>query len=364
MATFNFALKGLLAQGIGTAVLQFCSSAAKCVTMMPIGQRKSAAMLCTIALFGLTVSSILQDPSWLFTTRDLDVVELWSGVGSITAAARQANLAAQDFDILNNPAQDVTIQQGFLLAVRLVMRLKVKGLLTMAPVCSSFGFASSSHTKRKRTNFAGDLHSRSVQSGNMMANVAMFLLSLAVAREIETCLENPAGSMLFSFLKCHLARLPWLVTMYCDRCAYLSGKDLTAQPWKKHFKLVATGKWLSEAMRLCKCRGQRHPPLMDTDAKGNRNGRLEDMKLSGSYPRAMGKAVVDAWLKWQREQMTASLQQTFASDFWTEDHTTVVAPPPPKPATEHGVKKTAKSVPATASSKKRKAVEDADFFYN
>jgi hypothetical protein len=49
--------------------------------------------------------------------RDLDVVELWSGVGSIYKAAMRQNLRAKPFDILREPGitdrtEDITSPTG------------------------------------------------------------------------------------------------------------------------------------------------------------------------------------------------------------------------------------------------------------
>ena len=50
---------------------------------------------CSLLIFGLIVSSVLLRPS---VQRDLDVVELWSGVAAIVAAARAAGFTAMPFD--------------------------------------------------------------------------------------------------------------------------------------------------------------------------------------------------------------------------------------------------------------------------
>jgi hypothetical protein len=126
--------------------------------MVPGHQQKAAlALACTITLFArYSANSILADPELHKHPRDLDVVELWAGVQSVTLAARAWGLQAESFDILQNNQNDITTHSGFLKAVALVMRLKPQGLLAMAPVCSSFVFASSSVTLRSKANFAGD----------------------------------------------------------------------------------------------------------------------------------------------------------------------------------------------------------------
>ena len=50
---------------------------------------------CSLLMFNLTVSSVLDMAS---DQRDLDVVEWWSGVAAIVAAARAAGFTAMPFD--------------------------------------------------------------------------------------------------------------------------------------------------------------------------------------------------------------------------------------------------------------------------
>lgn len=58
------------------------------------------------------------------TERNLDFVEIFSGVGELTAQMRCAGLAAQDFELNNNPlTEDICSDLGFLNAVHLVSQL-------------------------------------------------------------------------------------------------------------------------------------------------------------------------------------------------------------------------------------------------
>ena len=80
--------------------------------------------------------------------RRIDVVELWSGVGSVASAARARSLAAETFDVADDPEQDILKKRGFKIALGMVLRIRVGGLLWMAPVCSSFCWLSSSQTSQ------------------------------------------------------------------------------------------------------------------------------------------------------------------------------------------------------------------------
>ena len=254
-------------------------------------------MNCVITLFGVfTISGVLQDPQFTNLPRDLDCVELWTEAQTLVQAARREGLQAAAFDIQQDPAtRDITTCTGFTEALRLVMRLKPGGLLAMAPDCSSFVFAPTSQSGRKRGQFEGDASREFVCKGNLQATIAAFFLHVAVARGVEAFLENPSGSMMFSYLAGTLTTLFWMVKAFCDRCRYITAEQRATQNYKKHYKFMATGLWIHTAMQLCTCKG-RHTTLMDTGPNGEVNGKPADMKLSGLYPDALGAALVRAWL--------------------------------------------------------------------
>ena len=180
------------------------------------------------------------------------------------------------------------------------MRVKKGGLITLAPDCRSFGFPCCSQTGRRKGAFQGNTEKEVVSQGNRMALTAMFLFFLALERGCHVIMENPAGSMLFSFLKMHIEALqqvhPECTWFYLDRCAYAKVRPT----WKKHFKFLCDSSWLGTAVRTCSCPGERHLPLMDRvekDGKVQVNGRCTegDMKKSGQYPAELGEAIVLAW---------------------------------------------------------------------
>ena len=108
------------------------------------GRTKIALQTCTLVLFGHTIEEFLDSA----VLRDLDVFEVWAGVGSIVKAARRHKLNAASMEILDDSSQDASSASGFMNAVRLVLSLKIGGLLWLAPVCSSFVWLSSSVCKR------------------------------------------------------------------------------------------------------------------------------------------------------------------------------------------------------------------------
>jgi hypothetical protein len=107
--------------------------------MLP-GQILDAARSCSVVIFGLTVADILAGGSWKPIRRDLDVLEVWSGVSSVQRAATLSGLAAAAFDVVHGPEQDLMTEQGFHNVLRLALRLRPE--LRRPAVCNVQSFGS------------------------------------------------------------------------------------------------------------------------------------------------------------------------------------------------------------------------------
>ena len=250
---------------------------------------------CRLTIFCFTVASILDNVHWARQPRSYDVGEFWAGVGSVARSATAQGLRA--FTVEKEDAegqqQDLLTEAGFLLGVERVMQLKPGGLLVMGPVCSSWVFANTANTGRTRHNWAGNSDYEPVATGNLTAQIACFFLYLCVAREVHAVIENPAGSMLFSYLRPHLAPLRFLSTVCTPRCAFSS--EALGLRFLKKFKFLATGTWVQSMARECPCQGLGHAPLMSVDAQGRRTGIAEAMRQSQAYPVQLGAAMIHAW---------------------------------------------------------------------
>lgn len=261
------------------------------------------AMYVNIVLFGrYSVQGVLNDPEWASLARDLDVVELWSGVESVVQAARRKGYRAAPFDLNRIPGttdvagpftEDITSEVGFKAALCLVLRVRESGLVGMAPVCSSWVFANTANTKRNRDNYEGNEDYPAVRQGNQMAQTAAFLMSVALARDVHVYIENPAGSMLFSYLRPMLGMYENLHYSTADRCAY--SREPFGKRCKKPYKFLSSGPWLGPSLLPCACPSRTHLQLMMTDGKGHVTGNLPLMQMSASYPAALGRAIIRAW---------------------------------------------------------------------
>lgn len=270
---------------------------------------EAMAKACTLKVFGLSVSQVLESAP---DGRDLDVVELWSGVGSIVSAAKAAGLAAAPFDKHRDhgvtdtadpsTTEDILLEAGFLRALGLVLRLRLGGLLWMAPVCSSWIFLNLAQTKRTRLHgpkFSGDERYVPVQQGNQMAEIAAFLFLIAALRGVHAVIENPAGSMMFSYeafaTACGLWRERfWAVVPYCSFSTANLGERLG-----KRFKLMGTHPWVRRLALPCLCPGRVHKALHTlkfVNGKRRVTGCKQALKDSAAYPPNMGTAIIDAWM--------------------------------------------------------------------
>lgn len=268
---------------------------------------------CSLVLFGFSVQDVLQSNALTSLPRNLDVLELWSGQATVCNAARNRGLAAEPFDKIRIPGktdrpgrecEDILHKDGFMKALKLVMRLKPRGLLWQGTQCSSFVFADSSNCKRKRGNVEGDLSYQPVVDGNAMANTAAFFMVLCVMRGVQVVLENPAGSQLFEYIRPTTDLIKGLRTQICHRCAYDDNPYPRIGP--KAYKFLGTSPWIQQVNQKCSCpvppAGKlRHQKIMERNAAGGLCG-TSVMGASAAYPKLLGEAIVEAWITWRAFQ--------------------------------------------------------------
>jgi hypothetical protein len=284
-------------------------------------RHSTAVQACRLTLFGWTVTSVLSNHKLVNLTRDLDVVELWCGVGSVVRAALQRGQRAVGFDKIKSKEQDLTTKDGFEAALILVLRLVIGGLLWEAPVCSSFGFANSSRCKRNELNPYGDTNYGQVRQGNLMADIAMFFMTIAWARNVDVAMENPNGSWLFKLPHVEsIGRALGCAHQSANRCAYCD-RPAGAKYWKPYtFMAVSCGNdaggargdrgargagdWILGVDGKCSCprahgsKGKRvHTELMKSTRNGQgRTGISDRLTESAAYPERLGEAIVLSWL--------------------------------------------------------------------
>ena len=278
-----------------------------------------ALRACGYTVHGHTIGEFLD----VAVERDISVLEFWAGVGAIAGCAEERGLVAHAIEKEAAPLDhrlDLLSAIGFLHAVALVLRLKIGGLLWLAPVCSSFCWLSLSQTKRSPENdFRGDQTKENVREGNFGAEVASFFFVLAWARSAEVCLENPPGSKLWKYppLKHMESTLMPLCTAVVNRCVFDTAP--IGEKYGKQYKFLATGAW-AESKTLtakCSCPNRVHRKLVDQLGEGAVRGRPADLIASQAYPKKLGVAIVDAWQSaplWAAWQEALSILPSLSSD--------------------------------------------------
>ena len=240
--------------------------------------------------FGACLTKTLFDANNQGIIRDLDVVELWSGVGSIASAAQKAGYKAATVDLKNG--EDLTTREGFEDAVSKVLRLKPGGLLSMRIERRSFVFLNSSNCKRNYYNqYAGDTKYEPVKTGNLFANEGKFFADLGFARDLIVVIENPPASTLWSYLPANfMKKLPF--SAVCNRCAFDDTPD--GQRLSKKYKFFSNAPWITALQCPCTCWGD-HISLT-TYKDGQITGKPELLKESEAYPARLGEELVNAWM--------------------------------------------------------------------
>ena len=251
--------------------------------------------VCGLVIFGLQVWDIMDWPA----ERNLDVCELWSGVGAVAGAARIRALSAQEFDKARTPMEDITSLSGFRQALQYVLSLREGGLLMMAPVCSSFVWLNSSRCMRTAENhFAGRVSYEPVHTGNVMGEMAAFLFAVAWARGAHVVLENPPASHLWDYLP--VKRVLEAINSHTPlhhivtyRCAFDDAPH--GERYLKPYKFLGSGSWLERARRSCDCPDRRHRELA-VSHDGAVSGIRDRLAESAAYPPRLGAAIVNAWV--------------------------------------------------------------------
>ena len=167
---------------------------------MPSASQRIALQACVgLCVLGYTLETMLLLEMSAVQARTLDCCEIFSGVGSIWNAAAAEGFNALGLDDQISADMDVLTPIGLKKAVLMVASVRERGLVWIAPVCSTFCGLCSCQTKRSKLNPGGDSSSEAVHRGNMIAEIGILLWALAFARNCCPILENPLGNFFWSF---------------------------------------------------------------------------------------------------------------------------------------------------------------------
>lgn len=100
------------------------------------------------------------------------------------------------YELRDNPADDITTDLGLLRGIKLVLRLRVSGLLWSGTPCSSWTFLNRGTSKRCHGAPLGDVGCPSVASSNLVVTRMALLCMLAAARSVTWTMEQPGSSLM------------------------------------------------------------------------------------------------------------------------------------------------------------------------
>ena len=247
--------------------------------------------------------------------RDLDAVEIFSGVRSIQRACVRRGLRAEFLDKLASPLHDVTKPDGFAQGVNVVLRVKIGGLMTVAPHCGSFVPACQNNHERGPDNFYyGNTAKDFVLEGNIIADAATFYLKLGSMRGLYVVVENPPASTIWKYPPMRDALEEILCQFEADvrRCAYDLGRNRIG----KSFKFKGNFQSIELLAKPCTCI---HPHklaskqfIQQDTGRAKKVGQIRwtgvksVLKESGSYPVALGECLVGCWNSEDVDQLFAA----------------------------------------------------------
>eukprot|EP00969_Alexandrium_andersonii_P163548 7229528-Alexandrium_andersonii.AAC.1 len=145
----------------------------------------------------------------------IDVAELFAGCGSITRGMRMQKLIAIPYELkLLGDMMDLCSASGYALALGLVLRLasRGRGMLWLAPVCSSWVFISSGSTGRSKWSPEGDDAAGNVEYSNKMAARCALLCAVAHSLNVTFIVEQPSSSVMF-----YSIWFQWLIRQATER---------------------------------------------------------------------------------------------------------------------------------------------------
>ena len=194
-------------------------------------------------------------------------------------------------------SEDITTETGFRNAVAVVLRIRVGGLATFAPMCGSFNWLCAARAKRSADNgWLGGAAHPFVASGNAAAMATAFLARVAVLRGVQASFENPPRSYMWNMFQHHAALLDLPHSCRTLRCGFRAPGS-TEDEITKEYQFACTHPWVVSLARRCTC-----PPsvahISMTKIKDGKSWGIQSvMRRSQEYPELLGAAVVAAWAR-------------------------------------------------------------------
>ncbi|CAK9034001.1 Putative rhamnose biosynthetic enzyme 1 [Durusdinium trenchii] len=144
--------------------------------------------------------SIAQEVPRSENRRDLAVVDAFCGQAEITRAFRDVGAKVGYFDLeLMGEEGDILSMTGFRNMVKMILRLRVGGLLIGGPPCGSWVWINSATHQRRKFRIFGNTKLDYVKAANTITCRFILLGLLAISRAAFFAGEQPGSSIMLSY---------------------------------------------------------------------------------------------------------------------------------------------------------------------
>ena len=212
----------------------------------------------------------------------LALLELFSGVGALSKAARQHGWEVKEVDIVNGAEFDLTrtqLQESLLDMIR----SRCFTWVHLGPPCTTFSswYLASSHSNtRTKMNPAGLGSSPAEALGNQMAEFSVRAARVCLQTGTWFSIEQPRTSWMWILPSVKdLIAEPQVHFCHLVMCAYGS-------PHQKRTSFLTNAKWLMQASCQCSCK-QLHVRLQGSVRDPETGAHTHRTQLAAAYPEAL-----------------------------------------------------------------------------
>ena len=222
-------------------------------------------------------------------------VETFAGDQAVTSGLRLLGYRIIPFDIRLDASHNLLCRVGFLAVLAAIMRTSRRGILWLAPPCSSWVWMSRHSTGRNRGALGNQENENVVRQNHLVSRVC-YLVALAWKRGLYFIIEQPSSSVMWEHprLRKLLERINRKMGIHTANihlgCFTLEQpKEVTLQGNAPHIQRLSR-RMTTEERALMRDNGHRKPTAthwVSKDGKKRSRGS-EDLKATQSYPTGFG----------------------------------------------------------------------------
>ena len=184
--------------------------------------------------------------------RDLSGLELFDGRGEWMRGMQNLGFDFEGFDIASNNDHDLLKRSGIKACLKLLVRVKAKGIVNIGIPCRCWIWLTRSRHKRSKHCPQGLEQTEWVKQNNLLASVVSYIIVTCSAWGIHIIVENPKTSLLWYYKDVAEALFRVHAERFCISMGSFGGQT------QKHLILMSTLPWMSELQWISRAMPKRH----------------------------------------------------------------------------------------------------------